>query len=592
MGVLIGIGAVLILAAMPAFAAAGSYFAPGNALPAARSGMAAAPLQGNSALLVGGVATGFVHQSSTSLFNGWTGSFSPGPTMSLARENPVAVGFGSGRVLIAGGKINASQMTSTAEIYSSSSNSFIGTGSMGTVRRGAAGAKLPDGRVLVAGGLDYSGYLASAEIYDPEAGTFSPTGSMGVARYGAVAAPLPDGTILIAGGASGGLGQLASTELFLPWSGTFVPGPDMSTAREFPASATIADGRVLVAGGKDTSGILASAEIYDPMTESFSPTQSMGTTREQAAAVGLADGRALIAGGITTGDGIIGSTEIYNSAPELRASGGSFGDQVVSTTSAVRQIRVTNLGSQILRIGGGASLEGDDAGDFEIRSDGCAGRSLNFRASCVIRVSFTPSDTGPRSADLVISANTDPIENFVCLCGAGVEAPEGPTGLTGATGATGPGGSLGLTGSDGPTGPSGPSGGIGSTGPKGPTGPTGPRGDVIPPAKPVVSQTVRNRRLSQGPAFVFARIRCASACRINRATATIRSGVRRKAQVKVGAPKRLPDGGNMPVRLRIPRGIVNRLKATGRRSRIGATIAATSDGGRTTKSMVVIVRAR
>jgi hypothetical protein len=106
----------------------------------------------------------------------------------------------------------------------------------------------------------------------------------------------------------------------------------------------------------------------------------------------------------------------------------------------------------------------------------------------------------------------------------------------------------------------------------------------------VIKQTVKQRRLSQGRSFVFARISCASACRVNRASAAIRAGVGRKAKVRLRAPKSLPGGGSVTARLSIPARITKRLAETGRRSRIGVTVVATSDGGRTNKSMVVRVR--
>jgi hypothetical protein len=63
-----------------------------------------------------------------------------------------------------------------------------------------------------------------------------------------------------------------------------------------------------------------------------------------------------------------------------------------------------------------------------------------------------------------------------------------------------------------------------------------------------------------------------------------------KAKVTVRVPKSLPGGGSVSARLSIPNRIAKRLTETGRRSRIGVTIVATSNGGRTNKSMVVRVR--
>lgn len=305
---------------------------------------------------------------------------------------------------------------------------------------------------------------------------------------------------------------------------------------------TLPSGEVLIGSGDNGSfNASTTADVFDPLTETFSVfPQTLGTGRSYASAANLQDGREMAFGGVAVFNGTpLNTTIALNRAPSLKASGGSFGDQVLDTTSPLRQIRMTNMGSQVLRISGGAVIEGDDAADFEIRSDGCAGRQLNFRQSCVISVTFSPSDLGPRVADLVLNANTEPVENVFCLCGNGVEAPTGPTGPTGNTGSTG---GVGSTGVSGVTGATGPSGNTGGTGPSGPTGPAGPRGDVIPPSKPVIRQTVTQRRLSQGSSFAFARISCASACRVNRATGTIRAGVGGKARVKVTAPKSLEAG--------------------------------------------------
>jgi hypothetical protein len=588
---------LMILAVSAAPGSASSYFGPGPSMTTPRFAPAAAPLPDGRVLVAGG-ADSDDYLSSAEIFDPATGTFtSTIGAMTTRRGGPGAAPLPDGRVLVVGGYVNSGPGTlSSAEIFDPETGTFAPTGaSTGTPRWYPVAVPLPDGRVLVAGGFNDSlgGYLSSAEIYDPALDTFTPAGSsLNTGRSGAAGAPLPDGTVLIAGG-NGGPGARDSAEIYDPFSVSFFPtAGSMSTPRGSTAGAALPDGRVLIAGGINGSTRLSSAETYDPFTDTFTATANpMGSARQSPAAARLSGGRILIVGGYS-GGAYLSSTEIYNGAPSPKGSGGFFGDQVVSTTSAVRQVRITNLGSQILRIAGAARITGQDVTDFEIRSDGCAGRSLKYGSSCVIGVAFTPSDDGPRSAELAIRANTDPATTVVCLCGTGVEAPIGPTGETGATGHTGEVGPTGGTGGVGPAGPSGPSGPTGGKGPKGPRGPAGPRGGVIPTSKPLIGQTVKARRLSQGRGFAFARIRCASGCTVNRATAVIRAGVGRKAKVRVVAPKRLLGGGNVPVRLRIPLKIAKRLKASGRRSRIGITIAATSNGGRTTRSMVVIVRAR
>lgn len=594
-GTVTAIAFVLIAALIPATSQAASYFSSAPSMTTPRFAPAAAPLLDGRILVVGGSdSEGYL--SSAEILDPGAGTFTATTgAMTTSRGGPGAAPLPDGRVLIVGGYVNSGPGTlSSAEIFDPETGTFTATGaSMVTPRWYPVAVPLPDGRVLVAGGFnDNSGYLSSAEIYDPVLDTFTPAGSsLNTGRSGAAGAALPDGTVLIAGG-NGGPGARDSAEIFESFSGGFFPtAGSMNTPRGSTAGAALPDGRVLIAGGLNGSSRLSSAETYHPFTDTFTATASMGSARQSPAAASLPGGRVLIVGGYS-GTAYLSSTEVFNTAPDLKASGGSFGDQVVGTTSAVRQIRITNLGSQVLRIRGGASLDGGDAADFEIRSDGCAGRSLNFQQSCVIGVTFAPTEPGPRDADLVLRANTDPVDNLICLCGNGADEPVGPTGPTGDTGGSGPSGPSGPTASDGPTGPTGSSNNTGPSGPTGATGPTGPQGEVLPPVKPLIRQTVKIRRLANGRSFAFAGIRCTSACRVNRVSGTIRAGIGRKARVKVSVPGRLPAGGSVAVRLSIPARVAKRLKASGRRSRIGITIAATSNGGRTTKAMVVIVRVR
>jgi hypothetical protein len=569
------------VAATPAKAA--PFFSPSAAMTTARYFPAASPLPDGRILIAGGFDGSSV-LNSTEIYNPATNSFAPGPSMSTGRAGSAAAPLPDGRILIAGGEDGSAYLNST-EIYNPATNSFAAGPSMTSARSVPAAAALPDGRILIAGGSNGpASRLSSTDIYSPTGNSFTAGPAMSTVRFAAVAAPLPDGRIMIAGGETD-TSFLASTEIYNPGTNNFTPGPTMPSGRSRLAAAPLPDGRILMAGGEN--GYLAWTEIYNPATNNFTPGPSMSTGRTGLAAAPLPDGRILVVGGID-GFSVVNSTEVYNTAPTVRSSGGQFVWQPIGTTSAVRQVGVTNLGSQVMRIGGDARLTGTDASDFEIKSDGCAGRMLRFGQSCWVGLSFSPGDFGPREATLEIDANTSPVTNSIELSGQGVAPEIGPSG---ATGATGPTGSAGTTGPSGPSGTSGPSGVTGPTGPKGPRGPTGPRGEVIPPGKPVVTQTVKNRRLSQGRSFVVARIRCPGACRVNRAEARIRAGVGRSAKFEVRAPKRLPGGGSVVARLSVPAGIATRLQASNLRSRIGVTIVVTGEGGRTNKSMAVIVRA-
>jgi hypothetical protein len=576
-----------LLAASPSAATAADYFSAGPAMPGNRFGPNVAPLPDGRVLVAGGY-DGTNRLDSAWTFNPVDGSFTTTGSMASARQQSATVPISGDRILVAGGLNNSFTRLNTAEIYSAASGTFSPVAAtMSVARQGPASAPLPDGRVLIAGGFSGSSYLSSAQIFDPATQTFQATGSMTGPRAFAAAAPLPDGRVLVAGGQSG-TGVLSSAEVYDPATDQFTAIPaTLNTPRQGAFAVALPSGKVVIGGG-DSGGFnnLDTAETFDPSTSNFTPLAStLGGGRAYAGASLLQDGRAIAFGGVAVFNGTPLGTTIYsNSAPVARFAGGQFSYQPIATTSSLRQVTVTNLGSEILRLGGGATLAGTNPGDFEIRSDGCAGRSLRFRQSCAIGLTFAPSGFGVRRADLQIQANTEPVTSAFEISGQAVAPEIGTSGPTGATGATGP------SGVSGPNGATGPSGVTGGTGPRGPTGPTGPRGDVIPPAKPVIKQTVKQRRLSQGRSFVFARISCASACRVNRASAAIRAGVGRKAKVRLRAPKSLPGGGSVTARLSIPARITKRLAETGRRSRIGVTVVATSDGGRTNKSMVVRVR--
>lgn len=577
----------------PASAGAASYFSPAGSMITPRLSPAASALPDGRVLVAGGV-DGSGYLASAEIFDPATGTYAATTgSMTTARGGPIAGPLPDGRILIAGGYANNGPgVRSSAEIYDPVTGNFTATSaSMGTARWYAAASSLPDGRVLIAGGFnDDVGALNSAEIYDPATGAFTATGnSLTTARSGSAAAPLPDGRVLISGGANGS-GPLSSAEIYDPATGTFTStGSSMTTPRGNLAGGALPNGRILIVGGTNQFGRLSSAETYDPATGTFAPTNSMATARQSSATAPLPHGRLLIVGGYDGSD-YLSSTETFNTDPEPRASGAAFGDQPVGTDSASRSVKVTNLGSQILRVGRTPALSGTNEADFAITGDTCAGRNLGFRQSCVVSVTFTPSALGIRAATLDIQANTDPVTTSFPLTGEGIPAPMGPTGPTGSTGETGDTGSTGETGSTGTSGPTGPTGGGGPSGPSGPTGPTGPTGAVVPPAKPVVKQTTKSRRISQGRTFGFAIVRCEGSCRVNRAVARIRAGVGRAAKISVKVPKRLPSGGRVVARASIPARVAKRLESSDRRSRTSITLAVTGEGGRTTKSMIITVR--
>ncbi|MBZ5597176.1 MAG: choice-of-anchor D domain-containing protein [Acidobacteriia bacterium] len=101
---------------------------------------------------------------------------------------------------------------------------------------------------------------------------------------------------------------------------------------------------------------------------------------------------------------------------ELSVIGLNFGNQRVGTTSLAATITLTNTASLSLSISG-ISIGGTDSGDFA-ETNTC-GSSVPAHGSCKIKVTFTPTMQGSRSATLSISDNGGGSPQTVALSGTG-----------------------------------------------------------------------------------------------------------------------------------------------------------------------------
>jgi hypothetical protein len=94
-----------------------------------------------------------------------------------------------------------------------------------------------------------------------------------------------------------------------------------------------------------------------------------------------------------------------------------FGNQTVGITSHPRISTLTNVGTRILTITS-IAITGTNSGDFAQTND-CP-KSVPPKSTCKIKVTFTPSDTGARSADVNISDNASNSPQLLPLKGVGV----------------------------------------------------------------------------------------------------------------------------------------------------------------------------
>jgi archaellum component FlaF (FlaF/FlaG flagellin family) len=97
----------------------------------------------------------------------------------------------------------------------------------------------------------------------------------------------------------------------------------------------------------------------------------------------------------------------------------SFGNAAVGVVSKARAVMLTNMGSTALNLSG-LTIGGVNSGDFAQTND--CGTSLGPGASCEIDVTFSPTNTGSRSAALSASDDAVGSPQSVPLSGTGVAA--------------------------------------------------------------------------------------------------------------------------------------------------------------------------
>jgi hypothetical protein len=94
----------------------------------------------------------------------------------------------------------------------------------------------------------------------------------------------------------------------------------------------------------------------------------------------------------------------------------NFGDQKVGTTSSAGPVMLNDVGSTAVAITA-ISIIGTNAGDFA-QTNNC-GKTLAGNSSCTIKVTFTPTATGARSASLSITDSGGGSPQSIALAGTG-----------------------------------------------------------------------------------------------------------------------------------------------------------------------------
>jgi uncharacterized repeat protein (TIGR03803 family) len=105
-----------------------------------------------------------------------------------------------------------------------------------------------------------------------------------------------------------------------------------------------------------------------------------------------------------------------------------FGTLAVGLTSPVKKVTLTNIGTTTMTISS-IAVTGAEAADFPETATTC-GSSLAAAASCTVSLTFKPSTTGARSANLTVTDNAAGSPQQVPLSGTGTTAELTPTSVS------------------------------------------------------------------------------------------------------------------------------------------------------------------
>jgi len=106
----------------------------------------------------------------------------------------------------------------------------------------------------------------------------------------------------------------------------------------------------------------------------------------------------------------------------------NFGTLGVGSTSAVKKVTLTNVGTTSLTISS-IAVTGAEAADFPETTTTCAS-SLAAAKSCTVSLTFKPTTTGARSANLTVTDSASGSPQQVPLSGTGTTAELTPTSLS------------------------------------------------------------------------------------------------------------------------------------------------------------------
>ena len=126
-----------------------------------------------------------------------------------------------------------------------------------------------------------------------------------------------------------------------------------------------------------------------------------------------------------TGIGTVNASNLVNNFVSSSATVSplslSFSPQTPLTTSAPEAVTVTNNGTASFTIMA-TNIGGANSSDFAKSADSCAGILIAPTATCTVSVTFTPTNTGNRNAELIFTGIAPGTGQTVALSGIGGDA--------------------------------------------------------------------------------------------------------------------------------------------------------------------------
>ena len=155
-------------------------------------------------------------------------------------------------------------------------------------------------------------------------------------------------------------------------------------------------GNSVAAGSNCTISVIFAPSAGGLRAATITVTDNLSSSPQTVALTGT--------GGTSASAGVLSPTSV------------TFGNQPVGTTSTALYITLTNLGNSALNISSLGVTDGN-AADFA-ETNNCS-NAVSAGANCTIRITFTPSATGPRLASLSVADNVGGSAQAVGLTGVG-----------------------------------------------------------------------------------------------------------------------------------------------------------------------------